>query len=480
MGEYRKGTVQAAGLRPLPNSRVFPLPPDEARRLLRTDGDLALGVAAVGQHEITVNGRTDEKIGFPRHTAILGTTGGGKSTTVSGMVARAQEVGVASIILDVEGEYAAMYEPTDDEAMRVALEERGLAPKGAANVSIYALTGRESKCPDPKRVNHFSLTFSELSPYAVVEILDFNDAQQQRFWTAYELTKRILRETKIYPNPANSNESAEALLVDELEEGWPRMKLGHIYDVVRCMVAKLDKAVEPAHLTTFEPNQRDKINQVIDTSTAEGNKFSWMAVLGRLGSLHRLKIFDQTGSKPLNLSAMISKPNISIIDLSDTESPNVRNLAIAQILRNVQLAQDARYEAEQSAGHGHKPTLVVIEEAHEFVSSQRVRAMPTLFAQLARIAKRGRKRWLSLVFVTQLPQHLPDEVLGLVNSWVLHRISDNGVVTRLRKSVGSIDGNLWDRVSTLAPGQSIVSLTTMRRALITRILPTPCRLLMAD
>jgi DNA helicase HerA-like ATPase len=106
--------------------------------------------------------------------------------------------------------------------------------------------------------------------------------------------------------------------------------------------------------------------------------------------------------------------------------------------------------------------------------------MPTLFAQLARIAKRGRKRWLSLVFVTQLPQHLPDEVLGLVNSWVLHRISDNGVVTRLRKSVGSIDGNLWDRVSTLAPGQSIVSLTTMRRALITRILPTPCRLLMAD
>lgn len=76
--------------------------------------------------------------------------------------------------------------------------------------------------------------------------------------------------------------------------------------------------------------------------------------------------------------------------------------------------------------------MVFVEEAHEFLSGQRIKDMPVLFQQVARIARRGRKRWLGLVFITQLPQHLPDEVLGLINNWVLHKIGDSHVVSRLR------------------------------------------------
>src|SRR5262249_48665181 len=80
-------------------------------------------------------------------------------------------------------------------------------------------------------------------------------------------------------------------------------------------------------------------------------------------------------------------------------------------------------------------TNVIIEEAHEFLSSARIRQMPVLYQQVSKIAKRGRKRWLGLTFVTQLPQNLPDEVLALVNSWVLHKIQDESVVNRLRKTI---------------------------------------------
>jgi hypothetical protein len=477
LGEFHGKSVQSAALRPLPNSKVYPLPKADAIALLRTDGNLPIGDAPVGQYEVRVHARTTEKIGFPRHTAVLGTTGGGKSTTVSGMVTRAQEVGVPTILLDVEGEYVAMYEPTQDETMRAALDGNGLKPEGAKNVSIYALAGRESKCPDSKRVKPFTLTFSELSAYAVCEILEFNDAQQQRYWTAYDLTKKALAAAKIFGSAPT--EKAEALLIDEIEIGWPKMKLGHVYDIVRMIVAKLDKSEMPS-LGTFPNAAADDIKKLVDAAQLESNKYSWMAVLGRLGTLHRLRIFDDASAKPLDLDAMIAGDAISIIDLSDTDSPMMRNLAIAQILRRVQLAQDRRYDAEQARGDEHHPTLVVIEEAHEFLSAERIRDMPNLFGQLSRIAKRGRKRWLSLVFVTQSPSHVPDEVLGLVNNWILHRISDSAVVTRLRKSIGSIDASLWDRVSSLSPGQGIVSLTTIRRAVVTRILPTPCRLLMAD
>lgn len=32
-------------------------------------------------------------------------------------------------------------------------------------------------------------------------------------------------------------------------------------------------------------------------------------------------------------------------------------------------------------------------------------------------------------------QHLPDEVLGLVNNFILHKISDSGVINPLKRSI---------------------------------------------
>jgi len=106
--------------------------------------------------------------------------------------------------------------------------------------------------------------------------------------------------------------------------------------------------------------------------------------------------------------------------------------------------------------------------------------MEVLFQQVARIARRGRKRWLGLVFITQMPQHLPDEVLGLINNWILHKIIDSNVVNRLKRSIGGINEGLWRQLPSLAPGQAIVSFTTQSRPLLVTIDPTPCRLLMVE
>ena len=88
----------------------------------------------------------------------------------------------------------------------------------------------------------------------------------------------------------------------------------------------------------------------------------------------------------------------------------LNNLVIADLLRGVQDAQDEAYttyeKAKANDSNAAPPTrvLVIIEEAHEFLSAERIERMNILFEQVAKIAKRGRKRWLGLVFVTQLPQ----------------------------------------------------------------------------
>ena len=93
---------------------------------------------------VTVSIAADKKSVLPRHTGIKGTTGSGKSTTVSGLAHRLQKAGVATILIDVEGEYTEIDLPTDDPQMIAALKRRGLTPAGTKNVSILHLFGRET------------------------------------------------------------------------------------------------------------------------------------------------------------------------------------------------------------------------------------------------------------------------------------------------------------------------------------------------
>src|SRR6202023_417615 len=148
------------------------------------------------------------------------------------------------------------------------------------------------------------------------------------------------------------------------------------------------------------------------------------------------------------------------------------------LLRGVQEAQDHAYKEYEKAKKENREavlatrTVIIIEEAHEFLSAERIEKTKTLFEQVARIANRGRKRWLGLIFVTQLPQHLPRQVFGLVNSYILHKITDAEVVSTLRRTVSGIDTGLWDRLPGLAPGQAIVSFPHMSRPLLVSIYPT--------
>jgi DNA helicase HerA-like ATPase len=177
---------------------------------------------------------------------------------------------------------------------------------------------------------------------------------------------------------------------------------------------------------------------------------------------------------------------VSVIDLSDSGMSELNNIVIADLLRGVQEAQDKAYDQYESAKKSNPAadapngTLIIIEESHEFLSEERIDKMKILFEQVARIAKRGRKRRLGLVFVTQLPQHLPRQVFGLMNSYILHKISDPGVISTLRRTVSGIDEGLWNKVPGLAPGQAIVSFPHLARPLMVSIDPSPAELRLVD
>src|SRR5918911_4378252 len=146
LGERRGQVLSPPRFRPLPNSPVFLLDSSESRDVLELGGGLRLGIVA-GDDELIVNVPADKKSVLPRHTGILGTTGGGKSTTVSRLIDQAQHQGMAVILLDTEGEYTLMNEPTVDETMLKLLEERGERPHGIEGTELYVLAGKRTSNP---------------------------------------------------------------------------------------------------------------------------------------------------------------------------------------------------------------------------------------------------------------------------------------------------------------------------------------------
>jgi len=385
--------------------------------------------------------------------------------------------------------------------MLAALRERKLTPIGIPSdkMTLYYLVGRETANPDHPDLRQFSLQFARMSPYAVAEILGLTEPQEQRFMQAYSIAKEVLRDLGIFPAKGNGEQERLAMEIDEFERGYPRLTLSMMMDVVAACL----KAVESKKERGSDNDSVEFTPWTREFATPEGKKtlrkriyggprldsaVSWGALLGRLGRLGRLKVFDSSNESapPLIYKNLLKPGTVSLIDLSDSGMSELTNIVIADLLHGVQDAQDDAYQDYEKAKKTNPNvapptrTVIIIEEAHEFLSDERIEKTKILFQQVARIAKRGRKRWLGLMFVTQLPQHLPRQVFGLVNSYVLHKITDAQVISTLRHTVSGIDDGLWGRLPGLTPGQAIVSFPHMTRPLLVSVDPTPAELRLID
>jgi uncharacterized protein len=495
LGELLKdGTTVPHRLRPLPHSPVFRLSDDDSAKVLKAEGDLRLGLA-VGHEQLVVGIPSKAKAVLPRHTAILGTTGGGKSTTVAGLVVQAQAAGMAVVLLDVEGEYTALHQPADESRMVAALRERGMEPAGlpAKTVTVCHLAGRDTTAPADSVRREFSLQFARLSPYTVMEMLGLSDAQMDRFLFAYEVAKALMQELGLFPQKGVAKEELarqERLVMnlDEFDRGYPRLTLSFFLDVVGVCKAKVNKSAFTPFNTELQTAEAKSAFEKRLNKDMPGNQSSWGKLHSLLWRLAKLKVFHgpRVRAQPLRYGDLLRPGRVSVVDLSDSGMSELTNIAIADLLRGIQEAQESAYrnfeKARAEGGEATAPprVLLVIEEAHEFLSEERIDKTPVLFGQVSRLAKRGRKRWLGLVFVTQLPQHLPRAVLGLVNNYILHKITDPQVVNTLRRTITDVDEGLWTRLAGLAPGQAIVSFGHMTRPLLTSIDPASCKLRLMD
>src|SRR6185369_1233671 len=127
-------------------------------------------------------------------------------------------------------------------------------------------------------------------------------------------------------------------------------------------------------------------------------------------------------------SSLMKPQQVSVFDLSGSQNVIINNILISDILRG--LFQKKVGDKERLL----PPTLVVIEEAHTFVSKDNVKRMEETLDILRDISRRGRKRWLGLCFISQQPSHLPPEIYELCNTKVVHQTTGGKNLHALKDS----------------------------------------------
>ncbi len=140
------------------------------------------------EQRIEVRENTENKNFLPLNVGVFGTVGSGKSNTVQVLVEEASNAGWGCVIIDVEGEYVRMNEPSQRPDMNFILSENySLAPEGINNFKVYVPSSGAS---DASQSIRFKVPIAELDISIISDILEFSEPEFRLYERTVEATQR--------------------------------------------------------------------------------------------------------------------------------------------------------------------------------------------------------------------------------------------------------------------------------------------------
>ena len=426
-GEIVGGKPRDTNSRPAPNSAVFALTSEEVAALHGFKGDMLLGTLC-GQDDLGVCLQSHNKSVLPRNLGIFGTVGSGKSNTTQVIIEEAARNGWAVIVLDVEGEYTEMDQPADEDWVQERLNRFGLWPEGLRDFHVFY----PASCGSDRTASEaVALRLADFDTTIIGELLQVSMPERNALLDCVEYLQQKAR-TKLT--------TSEPEILQALLDPSPQAKLPFTLRTLR------ERAIERSSRST----------EFLDYAGLAA-KLSWLVHSGA---------FDQVNLAALDLPRMMVAGRVSVIDVS-VANDVVKNMVTADLLRKAFALKLTRPETP--------PTLLVIEEAHSFISKERVQTMQATLHMLRNVTRRGRKRWLAMAFVSQQPGHLPPELFELCNTRIVHALRSAHNLEALMSTTGEVGRELWARCPLLGQGQAVVSSPQLSRSLVVSVRPAACR-----
>ena len=373
---------------PLPQQTIYLTPKSELRFIY---GDAKGAVIQLGEHVgsggAPCYAELNELLG--KHTAILGSTGAGKSGTVAAVIHSILERGEIAnhehwhpqiIILDPHNEYGKAF----PKHQRLSTDE------GSLKLPYWLLDLDESLSLFIGKTEFAATSQSNILKNALIAVREAAAEQ-------LELDKNQLTVDSPIPYIIGSPEGLDHF----------GFKDGALYE--QGLIGAIN-AQRPGNKDKKQHEDFSRVIRKVDSLLKDGRlKFmmeSWDGAEDTLPTIVNQFLTQQT--------------TVQIVDLSGV--PNeVAGVASAAIARIVFQLKVWRTEAERQ----NSPVLLVCEEAHRYVPNRGEAQYEAAQSAIRRIAKEGRKYGVGLLLVSQRPSEVEATVLSQCNSWIVLRITND-------------------------------------------------------
>lgn len=394
-----------------------------------------------------------------RHSAILGTTGSGKSTTVANIINKLSNPdkypSSRILVFDIHGEY-------------------GVTLKDRAN--IFKINSDKNKDENELYIPFWALNFDELSN---ISFGNFGNERDKNTVLERILAAKIQSANNNPKKGSTSrNISADTPIPFSLNHLW--------YDLYKESVGRYyrDNVGNPIDNLAYEKNESEKElvgdpNKAIpptfkklNQNKTNGDRINMLPTptlnqsqqLHNLGAKLRVPRFDflfkpgpylpnEKGSTEKDLDRLIkswigSDKPVSILDLSGVPS-SILNTIIGVLLR---IIYDGLFWARNlSQGGRERPLLITMEEAHNYLNQD-----GSALEAVQKIVKEGRKYGIGSMIVSQRPSEINSTILSQCGTFFALRLTNSSDRSHVTSVVPDNLEGLTNMLPILKTGEAII------------------------
>lgn len=396
-----------------------------------------------------------------RHSAVVGATGAGKSTTVAGLLAALSDPtrypSARVLVLDIHGEYAK------------ALADRS---------TVFRIAANEDKGEKPLNIPYWALSFDEIVKLA------FGGLKDESLAAAADAIAALKRESL-------TNQPREGIILEQVTVDSPvpfcihKLWFEFHQREHRTVIPKPGGAADEVE-SAYVIGANDKPAQLGDAMSVTPPQYRTVKTTGPanervqwgpdpLGMRQQLAILasklrdpqlaflfnpgdwrpELNGTVAEDLDALLAdwiggKSPITILDLSGIPS-SVLNELIGALLR---ILYDAIFWARKlPEGGRERPLLFVLEEAHAYLGKEHSGAASSA---VRRIAKEGRKYGAGIMIVSQRPSEIDPTILSQCGTIFAMRMGNEIDRSQVAGAASDNLKGLFEMLPILRTGEAII------------------------
>jgi uncharacterized protein len=342
-----------------------------------------------------------------RHGLVTGATGTGKTKTLQVLAEKFSEKGIPSFIMDMKGDLSGISQPGENNKV---IDERknfiGIDWQATGYPTEFMTISKEPGLP-------MRATVSEFGPVLFSKLLDLNENQSG-------LVSLVFQYADDNKMPLIDLKDFKKLLTYLTNEGKDELKEAYGMSIASNSTSSI-------------------LRKIIEIEQQGANKF----FAEKSFDVQDLVRVDENG-----------KGFINLIRLKDVQAqPKLFSTFMLSLLAEI-------YETFPEEGELDEPKLMIFfDEAHLIFDN----ASKALLEQLEMMVKLIRSKGVGLIFCTQNPSDIPEEVLGQLGLRIQHTL--RAVTAKDRKNIKLISENLPSSsyyetnilISQLGIGEALVS-----------------------